>query len=237
MDTAVVTGGTRGIGAAVSEALLDSGWRVVALYCKNDLKATEFEESQKGKPLTVCRCDISSSEEIERVFGEIGRVGLLVNNAGVSEISLLTDLSGQRISELISVDLTGAILCSKAVIPSMVREKKGSIINVSSMWGEAGASCEAVYSAAKAGLIGFTKALAKELAPSGIRVNCVSPGFIQTEMNASLGSEAIADIIEEIPLGKAGTPKDVAAAVEFLASEKAGYITGEVLRVNGGLVI
>ncbi len=237
MDTAVVTGGTRGIGAAVSETLLDSGWRVVALYCKNDLKATEFEESQKGKPLTVCRCDISSSEEIERVFGEIGRVGLLVNNAGVSEISLLTDLSGQRISELISVDLTGAILCSKAVIPSMVREKKGSIINVSSMWGEAGASCEAVYSAAKAGLIGFTKALAKELAPSGIRVNCVSPGFIQTEMNASLGSEAIADIIEEIPLGKAGTPKDVAAAVEFLASEKAGYITGEVLRVNGGLVI
>lgn len=237
MDTAVVTGGTRGIGAAVSEALLDSGWRVVALYCKNDLKAAEFEESQKGKPLTVCRCDISSSEEIERVFGEIGRVGLLVNNAGVSEISLLTDLSGQRISELISVDLTGAILCSKAVIPSMVREKKGSIINISSMWGETGASCEAVYSAAKAGLIGFTKALAKELAPSGIRVNCVSPGFIQTEMNASLGSEAIADIIEEIPLGKAGTPKDVAAAVEFLASEKAGYITGEVLRVNGGLVI
>lgn len=237
MKTAVVTGGTRGIGKAVSETLLDNGWRVFALYRENEKAAKEFSEKYSQEALTVLKCDVSDSGEISRVFGEIGSCDLLVNNAGISDINLFTDLSDERISEIISVNLTGAMLCAKAVIPKMVSKKSGCIINVSSMWGEVGASCEAVYSAAKAGLIGFTKALAKELGPSGIRVNCVSCGVISTRMNASLSESDLEALKEETPLGVIGTPQNVADAVFFLSSEKAEFITGETLRVNGGLVI
>lgn len=237
MKTAVVTGGTRGIGKAISEMLIKNGWRVFALFCEDTNSANGFAKEFPGESLTVCRCDVSKPEEISRVFGEIGSVSLLVNNAGTAKIDILTDLPDETIHRLIDVDLTGTILCSKAVLPSMVRAGEGLIINISSMWGEVGASCEAVYSAAKAGVIGFTKALAKEAAPSGIRVNCVSPGFIGTEMNSCLEPEVFREIVSDTPLGRAGTPRDVADAVEFLISEKASFITGEVIRVNGGLVI
>lgn len=237
MKTAVVTGGTRGIGRAISLMLLKNGWQVYALFEKNSSCAYEFKNENKDKPLTVLKCDVSDSDEVSHIFEEIGSADLLVNNAGIADINLLTDLSYERIKRLIDVNLTGAVFCTRAVLPSMIRKKSGNIVNISSMWGETGASCEAVYSAAKAGLIGFTKAVAKEVGLSGIRVNCISPGVIMTEMNASLDKEVISQLKEEIPLNKTGTPQDVADAVEFLISHKAQFITGEVLKVNGGMVI
>ena len=237
MKTAVVTGGTRGIGKKISEMLLRNGWRVFGIYCENESCAGEFLKENPGGMLSVLKCDVSNPAEVDEVFSQIGGVDLLVNNAGIADINLLTDLSNERIERIISVNLTGAIFTTKAVLPHMVRKKSGNIINISSMWGETGASCEAVYSGAKAGLIGFTKAMAKEVGPSGIRVNCVTPGVIMTEMNKALDEETLNCLKDETPLCKIGTPEDVANAVEFLISEKASFITGEVLKVNGGLVI
>lgn len=237
MKTAVVTGATRGIGKAVSQMLLNNGWRVVGLFCENSKAADDFAKSNSHMPLTVIKCDITDSEKVSKVFSDIGRIDLLVNNAGIADINLLTDQSFERIRRIIDVNLTGAVFCTKAVLPSMIREKSGSIINISSMWGEVGASCEAVYSAAKAGIIGFTKAMAKEVGLSGIRVNCISAGVIMTEMNSSLSEDDINLLKAETPLGAVGTPENIADAVEFLISPKAEFITGEILKVNGGLVI
>lgn len=237
MKTAVVTGGTRGIGRAICEMLLADGWCVYSLYCTNETAAREFAKEHADEPLVVAKCDISDKEMLREIFGSIPSVDLLVNNAGISDINLLTDVSDEQIERIISVNLTGAILATKAVLPEMVRKKSGCVVNISSMWGEVGASCEAVYSASKAGLIGFTKALAKEVGPSGIRVNCVTPGVIMTEMNASLDDEALNALKDETPLGTIGQPKDVADAVEFLISDRARFITGEVIKLNGGMVI
>lgn len=237
MKTAVVTGGTRGIGKSISEMLLKNGYRVFAVYCENDACAMEFKNTHNGEMLEIIKCDISDGKNVEDTFKKIGNVDLLVNNAGIADINLLTDLSDERIERIISVNLTGAIFTTKAVLPYMVNQKCGNIINISSMWGEVGASCEAVYSAAKAGLIGFTKAMAKEVGLSGILVNCITAGVIMTEMNKNLDEETINSLREETPLNKIGTPDDVANAVEYLISEKASFITGEVLRVNGGIVI
>ena len=154
-----------------------------------------------------------------------------------AEVGRFTDLTKERLEHIISADLTGAMLMSQLCLPDMIHQKSGSIINISSMWGETGASCEVAYSAAKAGLIGFTKALAKEEAPSGIRVNCITAGMIDTKMNSCFSADEIADIVEEIPLSRIGTPQDIANAAAFLASDKASYITGAVLKVNGGMCI
>ncbi len=237
MKTAVVTGGTRGIGKSISEMLLRNGYRVFAVYCENDACAESFKNEQNNDFLNVIKCDISDGKSVAEIFSKIGGVDLLINNAGIADINLLTDLSDERIEKIISVNLTGAIFTTKAVLPHMVNKKCGNIINISSMWGEVGASCEAVYSAAKAGLIGFTKAMAKETGLSGIRVNCITAGVIMTEMNKNLDEETLNSLREETPLNKIGTPEDVANAVEYLISEKASFITGEVLKVNGGLVI
>lgn len=237
MKIAVVTGGTRGIGKSISKMLLDVGYKVYALYCDNQRSAIDFLNENKGLPLFIYKCDISDKNSVSQFFSKVGEVDLLVNNAGISDINLLTDITDEKVEKIISTNLTGAILATKAVIPYMVREKSGNIVNISSMWGEVGASCEAVYSAAKAGLIGFTKAMAKEVGPSGIRVNCITPGVIMTDMNASLDENTLNYLTEETPLCKIGTPKDVANAVEFLISEKSSFITGEILKVNGGLVI
>jgi 3-oxoacyl-[acyl-carrier protein] reductase len=168
---------------------------------------------------------------VRTAFGEID---LLVNNGGIADINLFTEITDDRLCEILNVNLTGAMRLSKSVLPHMIRRHKGNIINISSVWGEVGASCEVAYSAAKAGLIGFTKALAREVAPSAVRVNCVSCGMIDTKMNSELTAEDVAAIRDDIPLGRVGTPADVAAAVVFLAEESSSYICGQVIRVDGG---
>ncbi len=171
------------------------------------------------------------------VSEKVGTADLLVNNAGISEIDLFTGISIEKSRSIMEINLVGAMNCARALLPAMIRRKSGCVVNISSMWGQVGASCEVDYSASKAGLIGFTKALAKEVAPSGIRVNCVAPGFIMTEMNSRFSDEELELIREEIPLGIFGKPRHVADAVAFLASRGAEYITGQILAVNGGMVV
>lgn len=171
------------------------------------------------------------------VSEKVGIADLLVNNAGISEIELFTGISKEKSRAIMEINLVGAMNCARVLLPAMIRRKSGCVINISSMWGQVGASCEVDYSASKAGLIGFTKALAKEVAPSGIHVNCVAPGFIMTEMNSRFSAEELELIREEIPLGIFGEPRHVADAVSFLASGRAEYITGQILAVNGGMVV
>ncbi len=234
----IVTGGSRGIGAECVRRFAARGDSVAFIYKSSELEAKEL--AAKTGAVAV-KADLAANGEaiaaLDAAILALGGVDVLVNNAGVSKIGLFTDMSEAEVRELISCDLEAAMLTAKAAVPSMVRQHKGFVINISSMWGVTGASCEVAYSAAKAGLIGFTKALAKELGPSGITVNCVAPGVIATEMNASLDSETVAALRDETPLGRIGTVGDIAEAVLFLASDKASFITGEVLNVNGGLVI
>lgn len=234
MKTAIVTGGSGGIGEAVCRRLAADGYRVIVNYAhskdKAEKLAAEIGGEAVGFSVTDCRAVNSAIENI-------GFADLLVNNAGISEIDLFTHISQENARNIMETNLIGAMNCARAVLPPMINRKSGCIINISSMWGQVGASCEVDYSASKAGLIGFTKALAKETAPSGIRVNCVSPGFIMTEMNSRFSQEDLALIKEEIPLGFFGEPHYVADAVAFLASQQAEYITGQVLAVNGGMII
>lgn len=234
---AVVTGGTRGIGKSICNMLLKNGYTVYALFCRDEISAEKFKSENPKLPLEIIKCDVSDPNAVEKTFEKIGNVDVLINNAGIADINLLTDLSNERINQIVATNLTGAIFTTKAVLPHMVREKRGNIVNISSMWGEVGASCEAVYSATKAGLIGFTKAMAKEVGPSGIRVNAITAGVIMTEMNVSLGEEILEELKDEAPLEMLGTPEDIADAVEFLISTKAKFITGEILKVNGGMIV
>ena len=234
MKTALVTGGTGGIGQAICRKLSADGYYVMINYVHSEEKAKKLAEEISGKAV---KFDVSDIEEVERISNQIGKTDLLVNNAGISEIDLFTGISHEKSSRIMNINLGGTLNCSRKFLPAMIREKCGCIINVSSMWGEVGASCEVDYSATKAGIIGFTKALAKEVAPSGIRVNCVSPGFIMTEMNSRFTEEELNAIKEEIPLGFFGKPEHVADCVSFLASDMAEYITGQVISVNGGMVI
>ena len=236
---ALVTGGSRGIGAATVRELSSLGYSVAINYNKSHDEASLLAKSLPGEA-AVYQCDISSPEEVEGMFSrieaELGEVELLVNNAGVSHIGLFQDMSYESILRLAEVNLLGAIYCTRRAVPGMVRRHSGCIISVASMWGEVGASCEAVYSSCKAGIIGFTKALAKELGPSGIRVNCVSPGVIDTDMNKELDNETINALCRDTPLMRIGSPEDVAGVIGFLASPDSGFITGQVLPVNGGII-
>lgn len=234
MKTALVTGGTGGIGQALCRRLAAEGYFVYINYLRAEEKALALAEEISGEAL---KFDVSSPDEVRAAIAAITPPDLLVNNAGVSEVGLFTSLSDERAASLLAVDLSGTMNCSRAVLPEMIRRKSGNIINISSMWGQVGASCEVDYSAAKAGIIGFTKALAKEVAPSGIRVNCIAPGFIMTEMNARYSEEDLALIRDDIPLGIFGEPRHIADAAAFLASAQSEYITGQVLAVNGGMVI
>ena len=179
----------------------------------------------------------SVTAAVERVTAEFGHIDLLVNNAGISLSGLLTDLSDADWDRLINTDLSGVFRCCRAVLPGMIRRQSGCIINISSIWGMAGAACEVAYSAAKAGVIGLSRALAKEVGPSGIRVNCIAPGVIDTEMNAHLSPADLAALAEETPLGRIGRPEEVAAAVLFLAGAGGEFLAGQVISPNGGLVI
>ncbi|MDE7226214.1 MAG: SDR family NAD(P)-dependent oxidoreductase [Ruminococcus sp.] len=213
MKKALVTGGSGGIGQAVCAELARNGFHVFVGYSSSAEKAHNIAGNIGGEAVKL---NITDKNDILDAVQQIGRIDVLVNNAGISEIELFTSIPAERATEIINVNLIGAMNCSRAFLPAMIHQKSGCIINISSMWGQIGASCEVDYSASKAGLIGFTKALAKETAPSGIRVNCVAPGFIMTEMNSRFSGEELELIRSEIPLGIFGEPRHFADSVMFL---------------------
>ena len=237
MGMVLVTGGSRGIGRACCAAFAKAGWDVAFCYARDEAGAAETRRLIEacGAGALAFRCDVRSEAQVNEMFSALPGLSALVNNAGVSLFSQLQDTSLAQWHEVFAVNCEGAFLCTRAAVPLFLRRGGGAIVNISSVWGEEGASCEAAYSASKAALIGFTKAAAKELAPSGIRVNCVSCGIVDTQMNARLTEAEKQAFLQDVPLGRQGTPEEVAACALFLARHP--YITGEVLRVNGGLYV
>ena len=235
----LISGGDRGIGAAAAQAFYAAGYRVAVLYHQNAEAAARLEKALPG--CTVVQCDVASRASCELAFHTVeqalGHVDVLVCNAGIAQQKLFTDITPEEWQRMLDVNLTGAFHLCQLVLPGMIRRKAGRILTVSSMWGQTGGSCEVHYSAAKAGLIGLTKALAKEEGPSGITVNCVAPGVIDTDMMAAFTAEDKAALAEETPVGRLGSADEVARLLVFLAGEDAGYITGQVFGINGGLVI
>ena len=231
MKTVLITGGVRGIGLAIALAFQKRGYRVCVSYSKDEDSA----EAAKAQGLEIYRADVLKENEIKEMFAAIGGVDILVNNAGVCLFKQVQDVSVDEFDDLFAVNMRGAFLCVKHAVPHMIAKKSGLIVNISSVWGEVGCSCESVYSASKGGLIAFTKALANELGYSGIRVNTVSPGVIDTAMNARLTDEDKAALVEEIPAGRMGNGDDVAKAVLFLAEND--YVSGVDIPVNGGFSI
>ena len=227
MKTVLITGGVRGIGKAIALAFLKKGYRVAVTYSKDE----EAAKAVVAEGVEVYRADVRKEEDVLALFKRVGTVDVLVNNAGVSLIKQIQDVEKSEIDDLFAVNVIGAILCSREAAKGMISKQSGLIVNISSVWGEVGASCESVYSASKGALIAFTKALAKELGWSGIRVNCVSPGVIDTKMNGHFSNEEKAALVEEIPAGRMGRAEEVASAVIFL--EENGYVTGVDLPVNG----
>ena len=240
---ALVTGASRGIGRAVAAELARRGWAVCIGYRVRQDKAEELaaELAAEGCRVMTCQADVSQQEQVEamvrRVEQTFGAVSLLVNNAGIAGQSLVQELTDERWHEFFSVNVDGAFYASRAVLPAMLHAHEGYIVNISSIWGQRGASCEVAYSATKAALIGMTRSLAAELAPSHIRVNCVAPGVIQTDMLDELPPELLPQLAEQTPMGRLGTPADIAAAVAFLASPEADFITGQVLTCDGGFIL
>ena len=235
----LISGGDRGIGAAAARAFYAAGYRVAVLYHSNAVAASALQNELPG--VVAVQCDVADRSSCELAFHTVeqalGRVDVLVSNAGIAQQKLFTDITPEEWQRMLDVNLSGAFHLCQLVLPGMIRRKAGRILTVSSMWGQTGGSCEVHYSAAKAGLIGLTKALAKEEGPSGITVNCVAPGVIDTDMMAAFTAEDKAALAEETPVGRLGTADEVAKLLVFLAGEDAGYITGQVFGVNGGLVI
>lgn len=234
----IITGGSRGIGAECVRVFSALSHRVAFIYKSSD----ECAQALSAETGAVCiKADLSKPDEafsaIESARTALGGVDVLINNAGVSHTGLFTDMSYEQYRHVMATNFDSAVCCTQAVLPYMIRQQSGKIINISSMWGEVGASCEVIYSASKAAMIGFTKALAKEVGPSGINVNCITPGVIDTEMNRELDSEAIKALCEETPLCRMGRAGEVAETVLFLASDNASFITGQVIGVNGGIVM
>ena len=237
--TVLISGGDRGIGAAAARAFYAAGYRVAVFYHTNAEAAAALQKELPG--VLAIQCDVAGRASCELAFRAaeqaLGRVDVLVSNAGIAQQKLFTDITPEEWQRMLDVNLTGAFNLCQLALPGMIRRKAGRILTVSSMWGQTGGSCEVHYSAAKAGLIGLTKALAKEEGPSGITVNCVAPGVIDTDMMASFTAEDKAALAEETPVGRLGTAQEVAKLLLYLAGEDAGYITGQVFGVNGGLVI
>ncbi|MBQ2614593.1 MAG: SDR family oxidoreductase [Clostridia bacterium] len=233
MRTVLITGGSRGIGAATARAFAQNGDRVIINYQSSHQLANSLAEELGG--IAIC-ADVSDKAQVQAMLAQIGEVDVLVNNAGFAQFAMFDALSDEDWQRMLGVTLSGAFYCIQGVLPHMIHQKSGAIINVSSIWGITGSACEVAYSTAKAGLIGMTKALAKEVGPSGISVNCVAPGVIDTDMNACLGDDILKQLAEETPLGRIGTPEEVAKTILFLA-EGGHFITGQVLSPNGGLVI
>lgn len=241
MKTAVITGGTRGIGAACANKLYDSGFNIVLVYACDDVTANEFVSGKDMSRIMLVKADVSDFNAMQKMGSDaskrFGGVDVLINNAGIASQKMINDITEFEWDRIFSVNVKGCFNCVKAVLDGMIHNKWGRIINISSMWGQVGASCEVHYSASKAAVIGFTKALAKELAPSGITVNCIAPGVINTDMNSILGENILEELAQETPVGRIGNCEDVANAVEFLAADKSSFITGQVVGVNGGFVI
>lgn len=233
-----ITGGSSGIGAAAVRRFVQAGDQVVFTYLHSETMAHELEKSACA---TAIRTDVTDSDQINAACGGIlrrfGRIDALVCAAGVAGRGLLMDQTDEDFARILNTNLFGTFACVRAVLPGMIERRAGSIVTVSSMWGETGGACEAVYSASKAGIIGLTRAVAKEVGSAGIRVNCVSPGVIDTRMNASLTEEDLNALAEETPLARIGSAEEVAEAIYFLSSGQAAFITGQVLSVNGGIVI
>ena len=243
MKSALITGSSRGIGRAVARELAHQGWAVGINYLTRRDKAQELVEELTGEGCQAAafQADVADGTAVEemvrRLTQTFGPVELVVNNAGVAGQSLFQDISDEMWNRYLAVNLGGARNTIKAVLPHMISEKRGCIVNISSIWGQRGASCEVAYACTKAAIIALTRSLAMELAPSGIRVNCVAPGVINTDMVQVLGQDTLDDLARETPLGRLGTPEDIAAAAAFLASERAGFITGQVLTVDGGFIV
>lgn len=241
--TVIITGASKGIGAAAAILFARKGWNVVINYNESYESASLLARSlsSNGFSAMIHKANVANKLEVDLMVKEtvykFGSVDVLINNAGVSYQGLITDTDEIDYDKIIDINLKGVFNCCKAVTPVMVNQKSGKIINISSMWGQVGASCEVVYSAAKAGVIGLTKALAKELAPSGITVNAIAPGLIETNMNSNISVEDLNSFVESIPLGRMGSADEIAEAAFFLSSENADYITGQVLGVNGGFVM
>lgn len=241
--TAFVTGGSRGIGRAIVRRLAAEGYAVGIDYlqARDQAEALEAEIRAQGRRAMAVRADVSDrnaiTSAIRAVEEAFGPVGVLVNNAGIAEQHQFQDITDAFWNRLFAVNVNGAFHTIQAVLPHMLHVKSGSIVNISSIWGQRGASCEVAYSSTKAAIIGLTRSLAMELAPSGIRVNCVAPGVIRTDMVAVLGEETLADLARETPVGRLGTPEDVASAVAFLAGDAASFITGQVLTADGGFIL
>jgi 3-oxoacyl-[acyl-carrier protein] reductase len=238
--TALVTGASRGIGAAIAKQLARDGHRVFVNYASNESRAQEVVQAIRaaGGEGEAIRFDVADSSAVDAAFETItkeGPLAVLVNNAGVTVDSLLLRLKDEDLERTLDIDLKGAIYCTRAACKSMMRARQGSIIQISSVIGESGNAGQSAYAAAKAGLIGFSKSVAKELASRGIRVNVVAPGYIATEMTAALTEAQKEAILRAVPLGFLGEPKDVAALVAFLAASASRYVTGQVIGVNGGL--
>jgi len=240
---AVITGASRGIGAACARTFARAGYSVVILYrSRKDLaEALRDQLLAEGQDALCLQADVADRRQVtaalEFVLRRYRRVDVLINNAAIAQQKLFTDITEDEWDRMFDVNVKGAFHCTQAVLPDMISRRSGSVINISSMWGQVGASCEVHYSASKAALIGFTQALAKEVGPSGVRVNCIAPGVIQTDMNAHLDTETMSALCEETPLMRIGAPEEVARTALFLCSEGASFITGQVLGVNGGFII
>lgn len=233
----LVTGASRGIGREISKKLAQEGNKVIANYNKSEEQAQNLQ--QENANIEIYKADVSKREEVHKMVEEIlkkhGKIDVLINNAGIAESKVFTDVTDEDWQKIINTNLYSVFCVTQEVLPNMIHNKDGCIINISSIWGIVGASCETVYSVAKAGIDGMTKSLAKELGPSNIRVNSIAPGIINTDMNKNLTSDDINNIEEEIPLGKIGRTIDIARCVEWIIQDE--YTTGQIISVNGGWVI
>lgn len=238
MKKVLITGGSRGIGRGCAEYFSKMGYQVAFIYNSDD---TAAEDCARACGAIAIKADVSSPECAARGVSEaiekLGGLDVLINNAGIAQIKLFTDITDADWERMISVDLSGAFFVTRAALGVMIAQKSGRIINIGSMWGKSGASCEVHYSVAKAGIRGMTMALAKEVGPSGITVNCIEPGVIDTDMNSELDTDTLTALCDETPLCRIGTPEDVAYMAEFLASDRASFITGQIIGVDGGFAI